>query len=252
MGIVVPTLGEREEFLIKCLESINDAGCMNVILVGPKDKLHKFKSITGLYTKILEDPQTGLPDAINIGVKEFSENIKYVGWLGDDDLLTKNSLNKSLEVFVSKTNVVATYGACSYIDAKGRELFLNKSGFWASKFMGFLPNLIPQPGSIFLRSAYEKVGGVKSTYPLSFDFELFFNLRKLGPLHYIPNTQGCFRWHANSMSVEQRRMAVLQTSEIRKLFLPKSLQKISFLWEPIIIFATKCLGRLPLLKSKIK
>lgn len=250
IGIVVPTLGNRKDFLFQSLESINNAGCKNIILVGPVEKLSEIKSIEGLYAKIIDDPGAGLPAAINVGIAAFSGKIKYVGWLGDDDLLTRNSLIKSINEFLSSPSVVATYGACCYIDDSGKSLFLNKSGKWASKFMIVLPNLIPQPGSIFLRSAYEKVGGVKATYPLSFDFELFFHLRKEGELRYIPNIQGCFRWHSNSMSVDQRRIAVLQTSEIRKKFLPRSLRKLSFIWEPVIIQATKFIGWILQIKSK--
>lgn len=250
VGLVVPTLGDRRKFLHQCLLSINNAGCINVILVGPKDKLKEIKEIIGLYKKIVDDPGGGLPNAINLGIAAFSEDIKYVGWLGDDDLLTKNSLEESIRVFFSDSNVVATYGSCSYIDDSGKVLFVNKSGFWASKFMILLPNLIPQPGSIFLKSAFEKIGGVKSTYPLSFDFELFFNLRKFGKLHYVDNIQGYFRWHSKSMSVNQRNLAVQQTSEIRKNFLPKTIKKFSFLWEPIIIQATRFIGWILKMKSK--
>ncbi len=252
VGIVVPTLGDREDFLVDSLLSISKAGCNNIVLVGPINKLSQMSSIKGLYTKIVDDAGHGLPAAINTGVDSFSKEIKYVGWLGDDDLLTKNSLEESLKIFASKANVVATYGACRYIDDSGQEIFLNKSGQWASKLMVLLPNLIPQPGSIYIRTAFVTVGGVKSTYPLSFDYELFFNLRKLGKLHYIPNVQGCFRWHANSMSVEQRNFAVLQTSRIRKSNLARPLRLISFLWEPVIILETKIIGNLAQIKSNIK
>ncbi len=108
VGIVVPTLGDRENFLAESLKSISVAGCKNVTLVGPINKLLELKLISGLYTNIIDDPGSGLPDAINLGVKAFPENIKYVGWLGDDDLLTKNSLVASLKIFTSNSGVVAT------------------------------------------------------------------------------------------------------------------------------------------------
>lgn len=250
VGFVVPTLGKRKEFLTECLNSIRSAGCENVILVGPSYALSQLVEIDGLYSFILNDPGTGLPDAINAGVAAFAEHVIYVGWLGDDDLLEQESLLASIQVFKEKNNVVATYGACTYINDTGNELFLNRSGNWASRFMLLLPNLIPQPGSVFLRSAFEAVGGLKPTYPLSFDFELFFNLKKIGKLNYIPRIQGYFRWHPDSMSVDLRRLAVRQTSSIRKEFLPKFLKNISFLWEPLIILVTLIIGKILHAKSK--
>lgn len=249
IGFVVPTLGLRTEYLWQCLNSLRNAGAKEIVLVGPKKNLEKIEKLTGLYSKIVDDPGLGLPEAINLGVTYFSQNVKYFGWLGDDDLLTKNSLQKSIEIFENNPKVVATYGACSYINENGIEIFVNKSGTWASRFMNFLPNLIPQPGSIYLKSAFEEIGGLRSNYPLSFDFELFFKLRKLGKLQYINNTQGCFRWHAESLSVGQRQLAVLQSSQIRKSNLPPELARISFIWEFFIIQSTLWLGRILAKKS---
>lgn len=193
---------------------------------------------------IIKDPGLGLPDAINLGVNKLSNHVEYVSWLGDDDLITPESLERSLQMFKLNPGLVATFGSCNYIDSSGKVLFTNKSGQWAVRFMNFLPNLIPQPGSIIKRDAFNKIGGVKATHPLSFDFELFFNLKKMGEIRHIPQVQGSFRWHLDSQSVKLRRKAVLQTSEIRKFFLPKLVKPFSFLWEPVIILITLLAGTL--------
>jgi GT2 family glycosyltransferase len=168
--------------------------------------------------------------------------VKLISWLADDDLIESDSLLNALKVFNSNDSVVAVYGACRYITNEHKTLFINKSGRWAVDFMNFLPNLIPQPGSLIKRSSFEKIGGLKSKYPLSFDFEMFFNLRKIGKLKYIPNIQGSFRWHSDSMSVEQRRSAVMQTSKIRRNNLPIFLRTVSMLWEVWIISITLLIG----------
>lgn len=177
--MVVPTLGNRAKYLIECFKSIQDAGFKNVILVGSKNQLSKMVEIPELFSEIIEDPGNGLPAAINLGILSLPSKIKYVGWLGDDDLLPKHSVKRSLEIFHLDSHVVATYGSCAYVNEYGEQLFINRSGKWASKFMHVLPNLIPQPGSTFAREAFESIRGVKPTYPLAFDFELFFELKKL-------------------------------------------------------------------------
>lgn len=244
VAIVVPTLGTRSNLLRACLESISNAGCTNVLVVGPIDQIKRMNELDGLYSQLIADPGSGLPDAINYAISQLPKEIELISWLGDDDLITEDSLLNSLDIFNNDGNVVATYGSCSYVDIAGKEIFRNKSGKWASKFMVFLPNLIPQPGSLISRRAFNQVSGVRSDFPLSFDFELFFNLRRFGKLKYIPRVQGCFRWHPDSLSVEQRRKAVRQTSQIRKAFLPKILKPISFFWEPLIISGTLIIGKL--------
>ena len=230
--------------LKECLDSIHRAGCENVVIVCPEEKQEILKSMELKNQVLIKDLGSGLPDAINLGVRNLPNHIKFVSWLGDDDLINQNSLERSLQIFSSNPEVIATYGSCNYIDNSGKVLFINKSGQWAVQFMHFLPNLIPQPGSVIKRDAFQKVGGVKPTYPLSFDFELFFNLRKIGEIKYISQVQGSFRWHLDSQSVKLRRKAVLQTSQIRKNFLPDFVKPFSFLWEPIIILITLIAGNL--------
>jgi GT2 family glycosyltransferase len=244
VGVLVPTLGTRTNYLVQCLKSIKTAGCTNIYLVGPINVLQNNQELIGLYDYLIDDPGSGLTDAINIGMKSFPDHVQYVTWLGDDDLLAKDSLVDSLRVFDSESDIVATYGICNYISSDGSLLFTNKSGTWASILMNFLPNLIPQPGSLINRLAFEKIGGVKPDYPLSFDFEMFFELKKHGRLKYVPKAQGAFRWHPDSMSVDQRKQAVRQTSQIRKNYLPSYLRFIAPIWESVLIYGTLNLSRL--------
>ncbi len=238
VGIVVPTLGTRSNYLVECLKSIRLAGCTNICLIGPIETLHQDERISGLYDYLIGDPKMGLPEAINIGIKSFPPEIRYVSWLGDDDLLTQDSLLNSLQEFDRDANIAATYGICIYISSDGSIIFENKSGGWASRFMKFLPNLIPQPGSLLKRALFEKIGGVKPEYPLSFDFQMFFELKKHGKLKYIPKIQGAFRWHSDSMSVDQRQQAVQQSSQIRRNYLPDYLKLPSSIWESVLIWST--------------
>jgi len=244
VGVVVPTLGTRIDYLVECLNSIRVAGCNHINVVGPINILEKKPELIGLYDFLIDDPGSGLTGAINIGVINLPDYIRYVTWLGDDDLLTKDSLTNSLGAFDAESNVVATYGICNYMSSDGSIIFQNKSGNWASLFMNFLPNLIPQPGSLINRLAFEKIGGVKSDYPLSFDFQMFFELKKIGQLKYVSKVQGAFRWHPDSMSVDQRKQAVRQTSQIRKNYLPNYLKLIAPIWESVLIFGTLNLSRL--------
>lgn len=248
VGFIVPTLGKRIEYLQECLKSIRNSGCNCIYLVGPKS-LYDEISLIGLYDRIIEDKKLGLTNAINLGVENLPGTAKFFSWLGDDDLVSKDCLSRALAVFQADKNVVAVFGGCEYIDENGKHLFYNKSGQWAARFMGFLPNLIPQPGSLIKRSAFNLAGKIRDDFPLAFDFELFFKLRKIGKVKYVSNIQGSFRWHSTSLSVMDRELAVTQSSSIRKENIPKWISKISFLWEPLICKLTLHIANISKLKN---
>lgn len=248
VGFIVPTLGKRVEYLQDCLKSIRNSGCKCIYLVGPKSLSDEY-SLIGLYDQIIDDKNLGLTKAINLGVESLPNKVKFFSWLGDDDLVSKDCLDRALAVFQADKNVVAVFGGCEYIDENGKHLFYNMSGQWAALFMGFLPNLIPQPGSLIKRSAFNLAGKIRDDFPLAFDFDLFFELRKIGRIKYVSNIQGSFRWHSTSLSVKDRELAVTQSSRIRKRNLPNWIAKISFLWEPIICKFTLHAANIPKLKN---
>jgi GT2 family glycosyltransferase len=185
----------------------------------------------GLIDECFDEPASDVASAINLGISAMPSDIRFVSWLGDDDLLSDNSLTKSLARITAADNPVMVYGSCDYIDHLGRKIFTMKSGSWAVPLMRFGPDLIPQPGSLFSREAFEKVGGLKSAFGWAFDFELFLSLNKLGKLSFLPNVLSSFRWHPGSLSVLGRRASVNEASAVRKAHLPKMLRPISELWE---------------------
>ena len=134
------------------------------------------------------------------------------------------------------------FGACDYIDTEGHVVWINKSGQWAALLLRVGPDLIPQPGALFRRAAFEAVGGLQSNLGWAFDFDLFIRLSKVGKLKYIDKTLAQFRWHPESLSVEHRKKSVAEASQIRVSHLPPLLRPISFLWEYPVQQATLVAG----------
>lgn len=231
VGIVVPTLGERPEYLQQCLRSIRAAGEAYICLVGPKDLDSKLPVFQGLIDQVTPDPGGGLANAINAGLASLPETVEYVNWLGDDDLLKPGVIEVALEALTSDIRTVAVYGACDYIDDAGAIIWTNMSGRWASRILRFGPDLIPQPGALIRRSAFEIIGRLSNEFGWAFDFDMFIKLSKVGKLSYLPVTLASFRWHPDSLSVGQRRKSVSEASEVRKAHLPKLPRAVSELWE---------------------
>lgn len=235
VGIVVPTLGKRPDYLIQCVESIRKATAKDrspfVTIVAPKSFDPSKYLDAGLVNAVVEDPGTGLPDAINLGIFSMPENIKYVNWLGDDDLLAEDSLDLTYDFLEQNPKTILVFGACDYVDPKGEVLWTNKSGPFAVPLLRLGPDLIPQPGALFRKESFSFVGGLNPSYNWAFDFDLLIKLGKIGKLSYLPKTLASFRWHPESLSVEFRKMSVTEASKVRVSHLPRILRPISFAWE---------------------
>lgn len=242
VGIVVPTLGERPDYLKECLSSIRSAGQAHILLVAPSSLNTSTLTSSGLVDSVAIDLGGGLPAAINQGMKALPGSVEYVNWLGDDDLLTPGSLESAERALHESKDVVMVFGACEYIDGSGNSLWLNSSGAWAVPLLRFGPDLIPQPGALFRRSVFESTGGLETSLGWAFDFDLFIRFSKVGRLKYINQTLAKFRWHPESLSVEHRRKSVAEASKVRVSHLPFFLKLISVMWEYPVRQATLIAG----------
>jgi hypothetical protein len=238
IGIVVPTIGQRPEYLPLALQSIRDAGSAYILLVGNKGFDASTFLAEGLIDQYLDEQDPGLAAKINYGFRSLPEEIKYINWLGDDDLLTKGSLDTALARIKQADQPVLVFGGCEYLDPEGKKIFVNKSGQWAVPLLRFGPQLIPQPGALYRRDAFEKVGGLSQKFGWAFDFELFLSLSEVGKAVFVPEVLACFRWHPGSLSVKTRHRAVLEASRARRLHLPGAIRPISWVWELPLIAAT--------------
>ena len=253
VGIVVPTLGKRPDFLSQCLKSIQAAASSSkpfVIIVAPTDSVSEEFLSSGLVDKFVQDPGTGLPEAINAGFAEMPTTIEYINWLGDDDLLAPNALDMASSYLDNHPETVLVFGGCSYIDPNGQILWTNKSGSFAVPLLRFGPDLIPQPGALFRKTSFEKVDGLDSRFDWAFDFDLLIKLSKIGRLSYLDTLLSSFRWHPESLSVEYRKKSVAEASRVRVSHLPAALRPISFVWEIPVRLATLVAGNRVTSKSK--
>ena len=243
VGIVVPTIGQRPEYLPLALKSIREAGNAYVLLVGNKGFDATSFLDSGLIDKYIDEEDPGLAAKINFGFRALPDQIQFINWLGDDDLLTEGSLEIALNRITQPDKPVLVYGGCEYIDPQGKTLFTNRSGSWAVPLLRFGPQLIPQPGSLYRKDAFEKVGGLSQDFGWAFDFELFLSLSKLGKTAFIPKVLAKFRWHPGSLSVSRRAESVREASKVRVSHLPRILKPASFIWEYPVRIATYLAGQ---------
>jgi GT2 family glycosyltransferase len=216
VGVVVPTLGDRPLYLSQALQSLFDSGAGAVVVVSPR-KLDLPGHI-GSDSRLIEarDPGRGLAAAINAGFQSIPESCEFVTWLGDDDVLTKESIGCSSATLSSRTDAVAVFGACDYIDEDSKVFWTNRFGRMAVPLMFFGPNKVPQPGSLVRRNALKKIGWLDESLGWAFDQDMFMRLVKVGKIVYVPEVLARFRWHAGSLSAGYSNSSLLEASNVRK------------------------------------
>lgn len=242
-GIVVPTLGTRSEYLLQSLQSIRAAGDTRIHIVMPASATLPGTITPDLYDEVIADPGLGLSTAIHVGLTSFPADVKFMNWLGDDDLLKEGSLERTSRVLRSSEKYLLVFGQCQYINAKNQTIFINRSGRLTIPLMRFGPQLVPQPGALFRRASYEKIGGLRSDLKWAFDLDLLIRLARAGHAKFVPEILGTFRWHDDSLSVGGRDGSVNEASSVRKQFLPRALQPVSELWEYPMRKATILAGK---------
>jgi GT2 family glycosyltransferase len=234
------------------LESIKQAGEAFVLVVAPPSFDASEYIQKGLINKVVTDTGRGLPGAINLGISCLPDSVEYVNWLGDDDKLSARSLLESASALDSSPQAPMVFGSCDYIDQHGKLIWKNNSGPWAVPLLRVGPDLIPQPGALFRRSAFNEVGGLNDSYSWAFDFDLFLKLARMGKPVFLNKTLASFRWHPESLSVEQRKQSVEEASIVRVSHLPALLRPISILWELPVRVATLIAGKRLTAKAQSK
>ena len=256
IGIVVPTLGSRPEYLLEALESIRNAGKCFIVIVAPIQANIDKVIDRSFFDELVEDPMQGLVEAINTGVRALPKQIEYFNWLGDDDTLAPNSLLMSSSPLENDPEIVCVFGMCQYVNKDGQPIYKNKSGRFAVPLLKFGPQLIPQPGALFRKTSFNKVGGLDPNYKCAFDLDLLLKLKKIGKIHYIPYQLSSFRWHSDSLSVRSRSVSVREARKIRQKNLSRFFRLLSPSWElpleKLIYFAGIVLTKFDEIRDKFK
>ena len=237
------TLGRRPEFLRQTLESIRSQEiAADIVMVAPLDSDVAREAARDFEAELLADPGS-LPAAINLGAQQAQAHHVFLNWLNDDDLLTPGSLRATTQTLKQYPNATVAFGACQYIDDAGRDLWLSKAGRWAPSILTWGPDLVPQPGMLIRSDAWRRAGGLDTSYRLAFDLDLLLRLKKLGPLIDTGVTVSKFRWHADSLTVDDRSTNIAESERAKRAALSPFAQRCAWMWEGPVRVATRMAAR---------
>ncbi|HEX3930713.1 MAG TPA: glycosyltransferase [Nocardioides sp.] len=220
--MVVPTLGRRIAHLTLCLESITsqDVPGLDLLLVAPPSP--EVEALAERFgARLLPDPGSGMSGALNAGFAAAATGTPYVGWLGDDDLLSPGSLAATTSALDADPGASMAFGWCDYVDDVGTVIFASRAGRLAGRSIAFAPNLVPQPGSLMRLPDVQAAGGLDEALTYSMDLDLFLRLRRRGRLLALPRTVASFRWHPDSITVQSETASAEEADQVRMRYMAR-------------------------------
>lgn len=212
VGVVVPSLGIRQDGIQRAIASIASAGVplRNVLVVSP-DRPQGLSPEVGWSM----DRGGGLASAINSGIRGLPPDVRYVSWLADDDSLLEGFTDLAMKLESAGNARSFAFGNCTYVDAEGRKLLVSRAGRLATALLRIGPNLIPQPGCLFRRDLWIRAGGLDESLSLAFDLDLFLRLLKFQKALYVNRSVSTFMWHPNSLTGSNREASAHESHKVR-------------------------------------
>lgn len=241
VGIVVPTLGTRTEWLDGALATIvgQTGADVRVIVVTPN-----FAQVNAIAQRhgveVLHSTTPGLSAAVNEGWGELSD-CEFLTWLGDDDLLAPGGVAASLDYLYKHPKAVATYGNVRYMDASGRTIFVTRPRQLAAAYLTWGKDLVPQPGSLVRRSALGETGALDTSLRYAMDLDLFLKLKVVGKVAYLDREVAAFRLHAGSITGSNNSSH--EASEVRARYLGRRQGTFSNRSQPLFRMLDRVLYR---------
>ena len=241
IGLIIPTLGERPEYSIQLVESIQDyQDIFEVFIVCPSEKTGQvisiFESLDS--AKFIELDQVGLAQAIRAALPQMTAD--FWNWIGDDDLIVPSGYLKMLEIMRYNENLVLSYSNCEYIDYRDRHIAINKPGLLGIKLVYWGPNLISQPSCLFRKITTMKLDLPSARFKFAFDQELIMSLAQIGSATYVNCLSSKYRWHDVSLTSKNRIQSARESLTIRLEFASNKFSKllVRILFLPTLLILT--------------
>jgi len=80
-------------------------------------------------------------------------------------------------------------------------------------------------------AAWIQVGGVNPSFNLAFDLDLLLRLKKVGHLKSVDKIVSNFRWHPDSLTVDDRSTNLAESERAKRQSLPAVLRPVSRVWD---------------------
>ena len=245
--MVIPTLGQRLDFLRLTLESLTRQGShvVDVVVVCPAGALGARALAVEFGATVMDEPEDarGMSAAINAGFESALSHHRYLSWIGDDDLLEPGALIACVRAIEANDRSVLAFGQCRYIDDRGRQILVSRAGRLAPRILAWGPDLVPQPGLVFVREAVEAVGMLDTSLRYAMDLDLLLRLRQRGQFLFLNQVVASFRWHGSSSTVANRGASLAEAQRVQRRYVSRPLRPMLTSAGPLVRLATRLAAR---------
>jgi glycosyltransferase involved in cell wall biosynthesis len=193
-AISIITVSRNSEHVIRtCLESVASQTYPHVehIVIDGASTDCTCEVVRGFphVARLVSEPDRGLYDAMNKGIAMATGEV--IGILNSDDFYPNTGIVAKVAEEFADPAVDATIGDIQFVsrtDLRRITRYCSAKGWSVDKFKdGIMP---PHPAFFVRRRHYERLGGYRTDYQISADFELLVRFLHNARLHYryVPET----------------------------------------------------------------
>jgi glycosyltransferase involved in cell wall biosynthesis len=191
---IISSTYNSSQTIITCVNSIFKQSYINIehlIIDGASidNTINIINSIPNRVSKIISEPDNGLYDAINKGIKIATGD--YIGILNSDDFFKSEDTIEHVAKYLNKYQPDCLFGDVEIVDQHDLTKIKRKysaKNFTPSLFKyGIMP---PHPSVYIKRELFDKFGLYKLNYKIAADFELLvrFLWKEKITYKYMPET----------------------------------------------------------------
>lgn len=150
----------------------------------------------------VSEPDKGQTDALNKGLRQARG--QYLTYLNSDDLLLPGAISSLVAQFERDPSIDLIYGDCLFIDSNSKTMLTAYAGLYSLSDIVIGKLAILQPGTIWRRRVFEKIGFFWEELNYCMDVDYWIRAGAADcSLFYLPGARSAFRMHETSKSISQ-------------------------------------------------
>ncbi len=202
----------------ECIESVNAQTYKNIehIIIDGASKDNTLEIINNLpnrVTKIVSEPDKGIYDAMNKGIKAATGDV--IGILNSDDFFTSDNIIEIVVENFKNCDIDALYGDVHFVnpdDITKSVRYYSSAIFKPSLFrFGFMP---AHPSFYMKRECYEKYGLYSLDYKIASDYDLLIRYLHREKIKYKYINKDFVTMRTGGVSTENFNSIVTLNKEI--------------------------------------
>ncbi len=204
--MITPCLN-AEKYIGECLDSVKNQGYANLehVIVDGQSSDRTLETIDshkhGYDVKLISEKDTGPHEAVRKALKASTGDV--VAWLGSDDLLLPNAVNRVVDAFSKRTDAAIVYGngLIQPYGSKWAAVYFTPSEESIIRHLRF--NCFFDVGSFFRREVIDDLGGYGS-WKYAGDYEFYLRASRKFKFAKVNALLGCWRYRPDSLTWKSR------------------------------------------------